>query len=297
MSKAKQESPKKSVPSKAKKPSPRSNRPAKATPKARSGPSKKTDAELAEWLKDKAAKLKSLTAVGHKLKLDFVENAREKGVILIEAQEQVAHIPGRFQVWVVQDAGIGYSTALLWIDVAKHYDEVKKRFANSNPLELTLGQVRDAIRDSRQAQGKGKPGSGRRKVESTAPPNDSDEDGVTDPADSQDGAEEAAPETQRWENAAAAAEAEAAEVSGAEKNEPKPQHYKVVVTVANEGDQATIQAALSNWNPTSVMPIGTKQVRSVSVHVRPDAIGTAFERLGKALATNPPKTVKVSVEL
>lgn len=292
MSKAKKESPKKSVPSQAKKPSPRSSRPAKATANASSST---PNAKLSAWLKAQAQKLKALVRKGNILKLDFVLNAKQKGDILLKVRDRLSGIPGRFESWVREETDLGYSTALLWIDVAQNYDDVSEQFANSNPLELTVRQIRDAIRDARQAQGRGKPGSGRRKAETTD--NDGDEV-AADQDDAADATEDAAPDNDRWEQAAAEAEAEAAEVESNETQEPETPLYKVMVFVANEGDQDTIYQALSNWSPIRVKPMGTKQTRSVSAHVQPKSLGTLLQKLGKALEANQPKSVKkVSIDL
>jgi hypothetical protein len=119
---------------------------------------------LTAWLRKQARKLKDLTAKGQRLKLDFVAIARAKGSLLREVKKRLETTSLGFEEWVEQNTDIGYSTALLWMDVAQNYAKVKARFADSNPLELTVRQVRDAIRDDRQAQGKGKPRSGKRKA-------------------------------------------------------------------------------------------------------------------------------------
>lgn len=302
---SKKESPRKSVPSKAKNTSPRSNRPTKATPKARSGPSTEPDAKLSAWLKAQATKLKALVRKGNILKLDFVLNAKQKGDILLKVRDRLSGIPGRFESWVREETDLGYSTALLWIDVAQNYDDVSEQFANSNPLELTVRQIRDAIRDARQKRGEGKPGSGRRKPKATETPNDGENGDVTDNTeveadhtDIEDDAEEATPDNNHWEKTAAEAEAEAAQVDDGETKEPEKPLYKVVVFVGNEGDQDTIYQALSNWSPIRVKPMGTKQTRSVSAHVQPKSLGTLLQKLGKALEANQPKSVKkVSIDL
>ena len=149
---------------------PQSPPPIKVAPATTNGPSP-PDKKLSAWLNEQATKLKHLDATGKKLKLDFVENARSKGTILLAVQERLREVSQSFEAWVPKNTDIGYSTALLWIDVAKHFDSVKKRFADSNPLELTVRQVRDAIRDARQEQGDGKPGSGRRKATTAIPLN------------------------------------------------------------------------------------------------------------------------------
>ncbi len=254
-------------------------------------------AKLDAWLQKQALKLKNLEATGRKLKVDFVQNAKEKGEILHEVNQRLGG-GKRFETWVREESGIGYSTARLWMDVAKNFELVKKLFANSNPLELTVRQVRDAIRDDRQAQGGGKPGSGRRKSQ--------DEEG--DSVDAPDIAEGGTPNsdnddprtTKRWEQAAATAEAAAAETevgdieSGGETNGPQHTHYKMRFGVANPADQTTIYESLLKWSPISTTA-GAKH--SVSVSIRPKDIGAALQKLGQALEANQPKTLKVSIEL
>ena len=126
----------------------------------------KKDTKLTAWLRQQAKKLKTLKAEGTRLKLDFVANARAQGKILASVKKRLASTPGKFKEWVESDTDIGYSTALLWIDVAQSqfYSAVNARVADSNPLESTIRQIRDAIRDERQSKGKGKPGSGKTKA-------------------------------------------------------------------------------------------------------------------------------------
>jgi hypothetical protein len=134
-------------------------------------------ADLSTWLKKQAVQLKYLDANGRRLKLDFVQNASDKGMILIDVRKRFAGSSAGFDKWVVENTGIGRSTALLYIDVAKNFDNVRERFANSNGLELTLRQVRDAIRDARQERGEGKPGSGRQSTNRAIPPTSQYDDG------------------------------------------------------------------------------------------------------------------------
>jgi hypothetical protein len=145
--------------------SPASTAPASKLTHAPTDPTGKqaTDKNLTAWLQEQARKLKDLTVKGKRLKLDFLANARKQGRILLEVRKRLANTPLRFQDWVANTTDIGYSTAQLWMDVAQNYAKVKGRFSDSNPLELTVRQVRDAIRDDRQEQGKGKPRSGKRK--------------------------------------------------------------------------------------------------------------------------------------
>lgn len=253
--------------------------------------------KLAAWLKAQAAKLKNLEAQGHKLKLNFVQNAKQKGDILLEVQDRLL---AKFKAWVIADTDIGYSTALLYMDVAENYAEVKKRFADSNPLELTLRQVRDAIRDARQERGEGKPGSGRpskSQIGEGIP--DHEEGDQDDPGESADGddQDQDTPHTIRWEQAATKAEAEAVEVDGGKTTEPVPPLYAITVMVFSESDQTAIYNSLSDWSPISQTSLGNKQTRSVSVHIRPKDISSALEKLGKTLEENQPMKLRVNIEL
>ena len=175
--------------------SPKSNLPSEATSPA----SPATDAKLSAWLNAQAAKLKTLESKASSLKYNFALNAKRKGDILLEVRKRLSQTPRGFEQWVTESAGIGYSTALLWIDVAENFFDVNEQIADSNPLELTLRQIRDAIRDARQRRGEGKPGSGRRKTKATETPNDGENGDVAvhseieaDNTDIEDDVEEAA---------------------------------------------------------------------------------------------------------
>jgi hypothetical protein len=132
------------------------------------------DKTLEDWLQEQVKKLQALraqeqrlNAKGMRLKFDFLANGRGQGRILKAVRERLKEMPGKFKKWVVENTDIGYSTALMWIDLDENYDEVKEGIAHSNTLESTVRQLRDAIRDKRQAEGKGKPGSGRRRKATT----------------------------------------------------------------------------------------------------------------------------------
>jgi len=56
------------------------------------------EANLEGWLSEQARNLNALTDTGNRLKLDYVQNAKNKGEILIEVENRVFHIPGRFLV-------------------------------------------------------------------------------------------------------------------------------------------------------------------------------------------------------
>lgn len=128
------------------------------------------DKNLTAWLQEQVKKLQALKAQEQRLnakamnlKFDFLANNRAKGRILKAVRERLKETPGEFKKWVAENTDLGYSTALLWIDLDENYVKVKEGIAHSIPVELTVRQVRDAIRDKRQAEGNGKPGSGRRK--------------------------------------------------------------------------------------------------------------------------------------
>ncbi len=270
-----------------------------------------SDKKLHEWLNAQAAKLMTLEAKGHKLKLDFVQNARDKGKILIQVHDRLAT---DFKMWVLENTDIGYSTAHLYMDVAENYTEVKRLLADSNPLELSLRQVRDAIRDARQAKGRGKPGSGRRASQKDAAdaenessksgngglasPNADEEDGAgTDEEDGVGTDEEATGDTARWEREVGKAEAEAAQDEGGEQAEAASSLYAVTVFMFTESDQTAMYQALSNWSPIRKTLAGTKQARSVTAHVLPNGIGALLHQLGDTLEQNQPRKVRVSIEL
>ena len=246
------------------------------------------DNKLELWLNEQATKLNSLEAQGSKLKLDFVRNAKAKGELLAKVHGRLTGMPRRFERWVKEDTDIGYSTAVLWMDVSKHYEAVMKKFDDSNPLELTVTAIRDAIRDARQEQGGGKPGCGKKKATvaqagDRGPAENDHEVAVTNQVD--------APDKRRWEREAAKAEADANIVEGGKKTEAKPSAYKVTVMVFSENDQTTIQQALSNWSPISTTPTG-KACRTVSAHVQPTSIVALLEKLGKTLEKNQPEKLR-----
>ena len=218
------------------------------------------DKKLDDWLKKQEARLKELVTTAKRLKVDFVENARAQGKILLEVQERLSKTSIKFKDWVVKNTDIGHSTALLWIDVAKNYDLVKKRFVDSNGLESTVRNIRDAIRDARQDQGGGKPGSGRKKAtdeEDKAEENITAENNAAASADetATDAGEEATP-TAKWEQTAGKAETEAAATTSG-KSEAASRYYDVTVMVYNQQDQAAFQQC-SRSGRRAVRPWGTR---------------------------------------
>lgn len=249
---------------------------------------------LVTWLQEQAAKLKDLEAKSNRLKLDFVENASEKGKVLLEVESRLPPSMS-LKEWVVENTGIGYSTALLYMDVAKNLASVK----DSNPLELTLRQVRDAIRDARQERGGGKPGSGKRKTVAATPSSldaGEESDGDTGDDDAPDSDDDAS-DTRRWEREVSKAEAEAAQIDDGSQAESQRATYSVTVTVFAESDHAAVEQALSDWSPTTKYLGGSRNLRNLKVQAQPHQIGMLLQKLGKALAGNQPKKVRVSIEL
>lgn len=244
-----------------------------------------SDSTLGVWLKEQATKLKNLEANAHRLKLNFVENARDKGQILIDVKKRIAGTSESFEMWVTENTGIGYSTALLYMDVAKNFKMVKEKFAHSNGLELTLRQVRDAIRDARQERGEGKPGSGRRKAT----------EGDSVGTHSQEDIDKAGNDSEKWEREVAAAEEEAGVHQGGDKTEAA--RYKMTVMVFSESDQAALQQALASWSPVSKPLANKKQAHSVTVNADLAVIGDLLAKLGTTLQQSQPKKVRVSIEL
>ncbi len=262
------------------------------------------DNELASWLTKQATRLKTLEGKGRRLRLDFVQNSKEKGEILSEVKRRLQNTGMSLKAWVEESTDIGYSTALLYMDVADHFDDVKKRFADSNGLELTLRQFREAIRDARQERGEGKPGSGRSQPSpssnleqgqptagegETVIPSESEEANGTD--------EDDAPDEARWEREVSKAEAEAAGVEDGSESSPEASLYKVTVLAFADADQEAMYQALLKWSPVRKTSIGTKHIRSVSAGVRTTDIAILLDKLGKALEENRPQKVRVSIEL
>jgi hypothetical protein len=242
------------------------------------------EANLEGWLSEQARHLNALTDTGNRLKLDYVQNARDKGEILSEVENRVSHIPGRFLVWITSEAGIGISTARLYMDVARNYENVKERFVDSNPLELTLRNVRDAIRDKRQDAGGGKPGSGKRINAATQPTPDTG-DHVTDDLPVQ---ENAADNDHHNVVAPPTNEKAAKLIATARTNHPPS--YKLTVVTPEKSD-------LEKFGEVLPSPITDFNAHSVSVRIRLDDITVALEKVSKALVTTQPKKVKIIVEL
>jgi hypothetical protein len=94
----------------------------------------------------------------------------------------------------------------------------------------------------------------------------------------------------------AAAEAEAAVQQSSDKTEVT-NHYKMTVTVFTVSDQAVLQQALSEWSPVCTPVANSKQARSVTVKVDLEQIGDLLATLGTTLQQNPPKKLRVIIEL
>ena len=80
--------------------------------------------QLRAWLKTQATRLKTLTASGWKLHVDYLQNAKEQGDILLEVQKRLEGTDLTFSEWVKEDTEIGLSTAYLWMDVAEWWDDI-----------------------------------------------------------------------------------------------------------------------------------------------------------------------------
>jgi hypothetical protein len=276
-------------------------------------PLKPLDEKLASWLVEQAAKLKTMGVTGNRLKLDYVRNARDKGKLLHAVKERLAGTSQRFDVWVSESTDIGYSTALLYLDVAGNFDLVKEQFADSNALELTLGEVRDAIRDARQGRGMGKPGSGNRKVTNSGKQpisrhSDDEADNASDHEDASNAVEDDAPNRALWEGIVARAQADEAAIEGPNKGTQQTQTVPLSCTVTamvfDENDEQAMQQVLLNCSPISKASPGSKQHRTVSATVQPTHIVSVMTKLGKVLEAkqNAPeakqhKKLRVSIEL
>lgn len=249
-------------------------------PHLTAGGNMQADESLNEWLSEQVATLARLESEAKSLKVDFVKNAREKGLVLVEVQRRLRGLSGAFKSWVSERAGIGYSTAQLYIDVAKNFKSIAKRFDNSNVLETTLCQFRDAIRDSRQKEGKGKVGSGKKKKA------DDDDDKLPTT-----GSALTVANSNRWEREVAIAEAEAEAVNGEEDDTVVPEQrlYKIGVTVSDSLELKAIFKSLKLWTPT-------EEGDSAQLAIPVGDIGVLFSDLGKTLQQVRPVSVKVCVE-
>lgn len=262
--------------------------------------------DLDQWLKEQLQRIKALEAEGRSLKLNFVQNAREKGDLLIAVEQRLQGSPLNFRQWIVRDTDIGYSTALLWMDVALNYDVVKDRFADSNPLELTVRGIRDAIRDQRQTQGGGKPGSGRRAASDGTEPATAEASvpAAGDPADpsgegeASDPGDGAVSNTIRREPEASLGATQAAEPDrvGTTASAPSLGRVTVVVTVFSDGDQAVVQKALAEWSPVTKSLGGSKHLGTLSATAPSRDIGTVMAKLAGALTQILPRKATVKID-
>lgn len=115
-----------------------------------------------------AARLNTLTIRGWKLQATYLQNAREKGVILAEVQRRLDGTTLSFAEWVRTDTTIGLSTAYLWIEVAEWWDEIKAEWEKvesgslSNPLETSLRGFRSLVQHLKKIRGLGKARSGKK---------------------------------------------------------------------------------------------------------------------------------------
>jgi len=265
------------------------------------------DGDLERWLKEQLQRIKALEAEGRSLKLNFVQNAREKGDLLIAVEQRLQGSPLTFRQWIVRDTDIGYSTALLWMNVALNYDVVKDRLADSNPLELTVRGIRDAIRDHRQAQGGGKPGSGKRAAsdrsepdaaEATAPTAD---DAADPPGEgvASDPGEGVASNTIRREPDVSLGATQAANPDQDGTTVPAPAlgRVTVVVMVFSERDQAVVQEALAEWSPVTKSLGGSKHLGTLSATAPSRDIDTVMAKLAGALTQIHPRKAMVKIDL
>ncbi len=127
--------------------------------------------QLPPWTADETAAFCTLNGTTHTLRTQYVEVSIAKGEIVDRVENRLTdEKSGSLKDWVMaipKPHQIGYSTALMHRDIFRHKTLAREMVAeaNSNGLELTLQDIRDAIRDHRQSQGKGKPGSGKRKLQ------------------------------------------------------------------------------------------------------------------------------------
>jgi len=263
--------------------------------------------DLDQWLKEQLQKIKALEAEARSFKLNFVHNAREKGDLLIAVEQRLLGSPLTFRQWIVRDTDIGYSTALLWMDVALHYDVVKDRFADSNPLELTVRGIRDAIRDRRQTQGGGKPGSGKRAASEETEPATSEvaAPAAGDPADpsgegeASDPGDGVASNTIRRQPDVSLGATQAADPDRGGTTVPATAFgtVTVVVTVYFDSDQAVVREALAEWSPVTKSLGGSKHLGSLSATAPSRDIDLVMAKLAGALSQIHPRRATVRIDL
>jgi hypothetical protein len=279
-------------------------------------PSKKpASKQLLSWLNKQATTLKRLTTSGWKIHTDYLQNAREKGIVLIEVRKRLENTDLAFEKWVKENTEIGLSTAYLWMDVAEWWDDLTAHWkkveagALSNPLESSLRGVRDTIRSIRQARGLGKPGSGKKKVTadnsanntttpSTAGIGEADSDNKEAESASENDVPDDPGEDESEKIAAANFQKMMArktqsgnlQQGGATTTPARPRMYKVTVVTPNKADLEGFAGLLPS-------PTTDFMAHSVSAHIGLQDIDRTLAAVGTCLNTAQPKKVRVVVEL
>jgi len=236
------------------------------------------------WLQGQARKLKKLVSRGWKLHIDFLQNARDQGEVLAEVRSKLKGTDLTFEQWVKENTEIGVSTSYLWIDVAEWWDDLQASWGNSNTLELGIRQVRDQIRDLRQAGGGGKPGSGRNRAatpDATAPVEETtilapDEEATKDDP------------VENWE----ASIQEAERQNGTRQPKKQEPHYTIVAISANGDDVEPIKLLL----PSPITEQAKNRV-TIKASIPKNKIGRILTLIGRQLETTPPKELRLVVTI
>lgn len=270
--------------------------------------------QLRAWLKTQATRLKTLKAHGWKLQVDYLQNAKEQGAVLLEVQKRLEGTTLTFSEWVKADTEIGLSTAYLWMDVAKWWDDILEWITkaqagdHSNPLETSIRAARNVIQAIRQARGIGKPGSGKTNAQSSktdshkATPSGSeievndlpddeaapsiDPSGSPGDADDEDDNDS---DTSFMELMARKPPA-VTSPQGETRSPARPRFYKVTVVTPNKADLQQFAGLLPS-------PTTDFKAHSVSANIGLQDIDRTLAAVGTCLNTAQPKKVRVVVEL
>lgn len=270
--------------------------------------------QLRAWLKTQATRLKTLKAVGWKIHVNYLQNAKEQGEILVEAQKRLEETDLAFSQWVEEETDIGLSTAYLWMDVTEWWEDIlawfnrKEASGNSNPLEISIRAVRDVIRTIRQARGMGKPGSGKKKVtadisanNTTAAPTAGIGGGDSEKKEAESPTKNDVPNDPREDDPDKVADANFEKLmarkkpggdlqQGETKTRARPRLYRVTVVTPNKADLERFAVLLPS-------PTTDFNAHSVSAHIGLQDIDKTLAAVGTCLNTAQPKKVRVVVEL
>ncbi len=128
-----------------------------------------------QWLAKKASELRGIVKKSSSLRIDYIDNVIEGGKVIREVKDALhqtwynhdnnagRHVYAR---WLKTDAKLADSTANAWLAFANDEDFIRKKLKEDTTHEWTFSAMRKELTAKNQKEGKGKPGSGRKKKES-----------------------------------------------------------------------------------------------------------------------------------